>query len=133
MVLLPMTTKASDSASVTVSTADVPLRVTDGVTEMDDVMVLPLLSVVVTAVWDEGVLDGDAEVPVADSDSEAGSEVVASVEASEDCCEDCSEDDGAADVGVVSSPVVVGSSVVLAVVCDVGSLVGAAEVGVSDG
>jgi hypothetical protein len=120
MVLLPMTTKASDSASVTVSTADVPVRVADGVTEMDDVMVLPLLSV-------------DAEVPVADSDSEAGSEVVASVEASEDCSEDCSEDDGAADVGVVSSPVVVGSSVVLAVVCEVGSLVGAAEVGVSDG
>jgi hypothetical protein len=107
MVLLPMTTKASDSASVTVSTADVPVRVADGVTEMDDVMVLPLLSVVVTAVWD--------------------------VEASEDCSEDCSEDDGAADVGVVSSPVVVGSSVVLAVVCEVGSLVGAAEVGVSDG
>jgi hypothetical protein len=32
------------------------------------VMVLPRLSVVVTAVWDVGVLDGDAEVPVASSD-----------------------------------------------------------------
>jgi hypothetical protein len=108
MVLLPMMTRGSDSASVTVSTADVPVRVADGVTEMDDVMVLPALSVVVTAVWDVGVLDGDAEVPVPDSDWEASSEVVASVEASEDCSEDCSEDDVVAAVGVVCSPVVVG-------------------------
>jgi hypothetical protein len=68
MVLLPMTTRGSESALVTVSTADVPVRVADGVTDTDDVMVLPRLSVVVTAVWDVGVLDGDAEVPVASSD-----------------------------------------------------------------
>lgn len=49
MVLLPMTTRGS-SSSVTVSTADVPVRVADRVTGMDDVMVLPSLSVVVTAV-----------------------------------------------------------------------------------
>ena len=52
MVLLPMTTRES-SSSVTVSTAAVPVRVAEGdadVTGPDDVMVLPLLSVVVTAV-----------------------------------------------------------------------------------
>jgi hypothetical protein len=108
MVLLPMTTRGSLS-SVTVSTAAEPVRVaerdTDDVTGTDDVMVLPLLSVVVTAVWDEGVLDGDAEVPVAAS--EVSSELVASVVASEVWSEV-----GVADAEVVSSPVVVVESVV---------------------
>lgn len=81
-VLLPMTTTGSSSVSDTVWTAEVPVRGADDVTGMDDVMVLPSLSVVVTAVCDVGVLDGDADVPVPDSDG--SSEVVASVDASED-------------------------------------------------
>ena len=108
IVLLPMTTKGS-SSSVTVSTAAVPVRVAErdaDVTGTDDVMVLPLLSVVVTAVCDVGVLDGDAEVPV--PDSEVSLEVVGSVVGSEVGSE------VGADVGVVSSLVVgdvVGSTV----------------------
>ena len=100
MVLLPMTTKGS-SSSVTVSTAAVPVRVAErdaDVTGTDDVMVLPLLSVVVTAVCDVGVLDGDADVPV--PDSEVSLEVVDSVVGSEVGSEVGS------DVGVVSSLVV---------------------------
>lgn len=100
MVLLPITTKGS-SSSVTVSTAAVPVRVAErdaDVTGTDDVMVLPLLSVVVTAVCDVGVLDGDAEVPV--PDSEVSLEVVGSVVESEVGSE------VGADVGVVSSLVV---------------------------
>jgi len=110
MVLLPMTTKGS-SSSVTVSTAAVPVRVAErdaDVTGTDDVMVLPLLSVVVTAVCDVGVLDGDADVPVADSDSEVSPEVVCSVVGSEVGSEVGS------DVGVVTSlvvGVVVGSTI----------------------
>ena len=107
MVLLPMTTRGS-SSSVTVSTAAEPVRVaerdTDDVTGTDDVTVLPLLSVVVTAVCDVGVLDGDADVPV--PDSEASSEVVASVVAS------VVGSEVGADVGVVSSLVVGVASVV---------------------
>ena len=100
MVLLPMTTKGS-SSSVTVSTAAVPVRVAErdaDVTGADDVMVLPLLSVVVTAVCDVGVLEGDAEVPV--PDSEVSLDVVGSVVESEVGSEVGS------DVGVVSSLVV---------------------------
>ena len=83
MVLLPITTKGS-SSSVTVSTAAVPVRVAErdaDVVGTEDVMVLPLLSVVVTAVSDVGVLDGDAEVPV--PDSEVSLEVVGAVVGSE--------------------------------------------------
>lgn len=100
MVLLPITTKGS-SSSVTVSTAAVPVRVAErdaDVIGTEDVMVLPLLSVVVTAVSDVGVLDGDAEVPV--PDSEVSLEVVGSVVESEVGSE------VGADVGVVSSLVV---------------------------
>lgn len=124
IVLLPITTKGS-SSSVTVSTAAVPVRVAErdaDVTGTDDVMVLPLLSVVVTAVCDVGVLDGDAEVPV--PDSEVSLEVVGSVVESEVGSE------VGADVGVVSSLVVgvvgstadvVGSAWVVGVVGVVGS------------
>ena len=124
MVLLPITTKGS-SSSVTVSTAAVPVRVAErdaDVTGTDDVMVLPLLSVVVTAVSDVGVLDGDAEVPV--PDSEVSLEVVGAVVGSEVGSE------VGADVGVVSSLVVgvvgstadvVGSAWVVGVVGVVGS------------
>lgn len=100
MVLLPITTKGS-SSSVTVSTAAVPVRVAErdaDVIGTEDVMVLPLLSVVVTAVSDVGVLDGDAEVPV--PDSEVSLEVVGAVVGSEVGSE------VGADVGVVSSLVV---------------------------
>lgn len=80
MVLLPTTTRGSLSESVTVSTAAVPVRVADGETGTDDVIVLPLLSVVVTA-----VLDGVAVAPVCDSDSDVTSdEVDAPVVGSED-------------------------------------------------
>lgn len=99
IVLLPITTKGS-SSSVTVSTAAVPVRVAErdaDVTGTDDVMVLPLLSVVVTAVCDVGVLDGDAEVPV--PDSEVSLEVVGSVVG------EVGSEVGS-DVGVVSSLVV---------------------------
>ena len=149
MVLLPITTKGS-SSSVTVSTAAVPVRVAErdtdaDVTGTDDVMVLPLLSVVVTAVCDVGVLDGDADVPVPDSDSEVSPEVVDSVVGSEVGSEVGS------DVGVVWSlvvGVVVGSTIgvvvsvweadvegvvgsTLDVVCDVvDSLVVVSDVGV---
>jgi hypothetical protein len=125
MVLLPITTKGS-SSSVTVSTAAVPVRVAErdaDVTGTDDVMVLPLLSVVVTAVCDVGVLDGDAEVPV--PDSEVSLEVVGSVVGSE------VGSDVGADVGVVSSLVVgvVGSTtddVVSGCEADVVGVVGSA-------
>ena len=80
MVLLPTTTRGSLSESVTVSTAAVPVRVADLETGTDDVMVLPLLSVVVTA-----VLDGVDVAPVCDSDSDVTSdEVDAPVVGSED-------------------------------------------------
>lgn len=96
MVLLPTTTKGSSSEPVTVSTAAVPVRVADLETGTEDVIVLPLLSVVVTAVCDSGVLEGDADVPVADSDA-LSDELDASVVGSEDCSEDWSEV-GVADV-----------------------------------
>ena len=92
MVLLPTTTRGSLSESVTVSTAAVPVRVADLETGTDDVMVLPLLSVVVTA-----VLDGVAVAPVCDSDV-TSDEVDAPVVGSEDW----SEEVGVADVEVVS-------------------------------
>jgi hypothetical protein len=131
MVLLPMTTTASpSSSSVTVRTAEV--GVLDADAEMDEVIMLPLLSVVVTATCDVGVLlDSDvAVVPVASSDVLASSlvDVVSDVGSSG------WSDVGVAEVAVVSSPVIVGpadvggSSVVSVVVAGSALVVGS-EVG----
>lgn len=65
MVLLPMTTAASSSESVTVRTAEEVVRGADEETGTEEVMVLPALSVVVTA----ELLEGVAVVPVVSSSS----------------------------------------------------------------
>jgi len=127
MVLLPMTTTDPPSSpSACVRTADV--GVLDADAGIDEVIVLPLLSVVVTSTWDVGVaLVSDVSVPVASSDVLASS--LADVDSdvvSSGCCwsEVC-----VAEVPVVSSPVIVGpadvtgSSVVSVAVADGSSLV----------
>lgn len=70
MVLLPMTTAASESESVTVRTAEEVVRGADEETGTEEVMVLPALSVVVTA----ELLEGVAVVPVVSSSVEVVSE-----------------------------------------------------------
>lgn len=83
----------------------------------EDVMVLPALSVVVTAVLDVGVLDDCAEVPVSSSFSSSSSP--------EEVCEGCSEV-GEAEGDVVPSSLVeevVGPESVV-----VGAVVGSSEV-----
>ena len=134
MVLLPITTTASPpSSSVTVRTAEVGVLEADA--GMEVVIVLPSLSVVVTATWDVGVLLGSSDVvaPVASSvcDVLASSLVVVD----SDVVSAGWSEVGAAEVADVSSPVIVGpadvtgSSVVSVVVAGsalvVGSVVGA--------
>jgi len=127
MVLLPMTTTdPPSSSSACVRTADV--GVLDADAGIDEVIVLPLLSVVVTSTWDvEVALVSDVSVPVASSDVLASS--LADVDSdvvSSGCCwsEVC-----VAEVPVVSSPVIVGpadvtgSFVVSVAVADGSSLV----------
>lgn len=102
MVLLPMTTTGSPSSSSAVRTAEVAVLDADAGT--DEVIVLPALSVVTTALWDVGVLDADDSEPVASSEVLVSSMVdddsaVVSSGVSEVCV---------ADVAVVSSPVIVG-------------------------
>ena len=134
MVLLPITTTASPpSSSVTVRTAEVGVLEADA--GMEVVIVLPSLSVVVTATWDVGVLlaSSDVVAPVASSVCE----VLASslVDVDSDVVSAGWSEVGVAEVAVVSSPVIVGpadvtgSSVVSVVVAGsalvVGSVVGA--------
>lgn len=132
MVLLPMTTAASSSESVTVRTAEEVVRGADEETGTEEVMVLPALSVVVTA----ELLEGVVVVPVVSSSSvdvvsegwlevgEADGEVV-SLSSSVAVVGPGSEVVGS----VVGSDVVSGSSVVGA---EVVALVSSEVVGSSD-
>lgn len=131
MVLLPITTTESPSSpSLVVRTAEV--GVLDADAAIDEVIVLPSLSVVVTATWDVGAaLVSDADVPVASSDVLASSLVA---EVSDEVSSGCWSDVCVAEVALVSSPVMVGpadvtgSSVVSVVEAGSSLLVGSADV-----
>ena len=131
IVLLPMTTTESPSSpSLVVRTAEV--GVLDADAGIDEVIVLPLLSVVVTATSDVGAaLVSEDVVPVASSDVLASSLVAVD---SDVVSSGCWSEVCVAEVAVVSSPVMVGpadvegSSVVSVVEAGCSLVVGSAVV-----
>ena len=131
MVLLPMTTTESPSSpSLVVQTAEV--GVLDADAGIDEVIVLPLLSVVVTATSDVGAaLVSEDVVPVASSDVLASSLVAVD---SDVVSSGCWSEVWVAEVAVVLSPVMVGpadvegSSVVSVVEAGCSLVVGSAVV-----